>query len=151
VTFGEPVRWLLPGMGHVQRYRILDALLESRTTRQLYWRGISGIPLRVLPAKALIICLTPLLDDRVIDAIADLKGRRFDIAIVEIPAEEFVGPTTSRIGQTARRIWELERSATRSALVRHGIPVVRWNPSEPFETALMEVETFRRHATRTRV
>ncbi len=150
VTFGEPIRWLLPGMGGVQRYRILDALLQSRATRQLYWRGISGIPRRVLPSKALIICLTPLLDDRVIDAIADLKGRRFDVAVVEIPAEAFVAPATNRIGETARRIWELERSETRSAFARHGIPVVRWDPGEPFETPLMEVETFRRHAAHTR-
>ncbi len=151
VTFGEPIRWLLPGMGQVQRYRILDALLESRIARQLYWRGISGIPRRVLPAKALIICLTPLLDDRVVDAIADLKGRRFDVAVVEIPAEEFVAPAMDRIGETARRIWELERSETRSTLARHGIPAVRWDPRDPFETALMEVGAFRRHATRTRV
>lgn len=151
ISFGEPVRWLQPGMGDVQRYRILDTLMESRSRRQMYWRGVNAVPRRALPAKALIIGLSPLLDERAVNAFADLKGRGFDLAVVEIPAEPFVADPTTPEESVARRIWELQRDATRNRFVRHGIATVRWNPEDPFQRALAEVEAFRRNAMRARV
>ena len=151
ISFGEPLRWLQPAMGDVQRYRILDTLMESRSRRQMYWRGVNAVPRRALPAKALIVGLSPLLDERAVNAFADLRGRGFDLAVVEIPAEPFVDDPTTPEERLARRIWELQRRATRNRFLRHGIATVRWNPEQPFQQALGEVEAFRRNATRARV
>jgi uncharacterized protein (DUF58 family) len=151
ISFGEPLRWLQPGMGDVQRYRILDTLMESRSRRQMYWRGVSAVPRRALPAKALIIGLSPLLDERAANAFADLRGRGFDLAVVEIPAELFVVEASNQDERLAHRIWELHREATRNRFLRHGIAAVRWNPDRPFQQALAEVEAFRRNAMRARV
>ncbi len=148
ISFGEPLRWLRPAMGDVQRYRILDTLMESRSRRQMYWRGVSAVPRRALPAKALIVGLSPLLDERAVLAFADLRGRGFDLVVIEIPAEPFVDEPTTPEEHLARRIWELQRAATRNRFVRHGIATVRWDPEEPFQRALAEVEAFRRNATR---
>ena len=62
------MRWVQPGMGGRQRYRILDTLMAARHSRHQYWRGISAIPRQSLPSKALIVAVTPLLDDRIIAA-----------------------------------------------------------------------------------
>ncbi len=148
ISFGEPVRWLQPGMGAVQRYRILDTLLESRSHHQMYWRGVSAVPRRSLPAKALVIGLSPLLDDRAISAFADLRGRGFDLAVIEIPAELFLPAPSGAEERLVRRVWELQREATRSRFRRHGVATVRWDPGRPFQEALMEVEAFRRNARR---
>ena len=148
VSFGEPLRWLQPGMGDVQRYRILDTLMESRSRRQMYWRGVNAVPRRALPAKALIIGLSPLLDERAINAFADLRGRGFDLAVIEIPAEPFVAEPATPEEALARRIWALQRAATRDRFLRHGIAVVTWNPEEPFQHPMAEVEAFRRNAMR---
>jgi len=148
ISFGEPLRWLRPAMGDVQRYRILDTLMEGRSRRQMYWRGVSAVPRRALPAKALIVGLSPLLDERAVVAFADLRGRGFDLVVVEIPAEPFVDEPTTLEEDLARRIWELQRAATRNRFVRHGIATVRWDPTEPFQRALAEVEAFRRNVTR---
>lgn len=148
ISFGEPLRWLQPGMGDVQRYRILDTLMESRSRRQMYWRGVHAVPRRALPAKALIIGLSPLLDDRAINGFADLRGRGFDLAVIEIPAEPFVAEPITPDEVMARRIWALQRDATRDRFLRHGIAVVTWSPEEPFQTVMTEVEAFRRNATR---
>lgn len=150
IMFGEPVRWLQPGMGDVQRYRILDTLMESRIRRQLLWRGVRVVPPGALPAGALVVGLTPLLDDRAIDAFAELRGRGFDLAIVEIPAEMFVLPAEGPVEEVARRIWALQRTATQTRFRRHGVPVVRWNPADPFEHVIGEVETYRRGLLRAR-
>ena len=148
ITFGEPVRWLQPGMGSRQRYRILDTLMAARRSRHLYWRGVGAIPRQALPTKALIVAVTPLLDDRMISAVADLHGRGLDVAVVEIAAEHFLEETDDETDAIARRIWELQRDIVRRRFTRHGVPLAVWHLDDPFEQPLMEVEAYRRHMTR---
>jgi uncharacterized protein (DUF58 family) len=81
VSFGGVLRWLTPGMGTTQQYRIVDALLESEIVFNYAWKDVSVIPSRVLPPQALVVAVTPLLDDRAIEALADLRSRRYDLAI----------------------------------------------------------------------
>jgi uncharacterized protein (DUF58 family) len=64
IAFGGILRWLLPGMGVLQLYRILDALLDTEIVLSYYWKEIDVIPPRTLPPSALVIALTPLLDER---------------------------------------------------------------------------------------
>src|SRR6266511_1305257 len=49
VSFGGILRWLLPGMGTIQHYRILDALLDTEIVLSYYWKDIDVIPRRTLP------------------------------------------------------------------------------------------------------
>jgi uncharacterized protein (DUF58 family) len=145
VSFGEPVRWIEAGMGDVQRYRILDTLMDSHVRRQLLWRGVRVVPPRALPPQALVIGLTPLLDQRVVDAFGELRGRGFDLTIIEIAPEPFLSPPDTQPTRVARRIWRLEREATRMRFARHGIPLVRWEQG-PLQEALAAVERLRRRA-----
>ena len=62
VGFGGILRWLAPGMGTVQLYRIVDALLDTQIVLSYYWKEIDVIPRRTLPPNALVIALSPLLD-----------------------------------------------------------------------------------------
>ena len=71
-------------MGSTQQYRIVDALLESEIVFNYAWKDVSIIPSRVLPPQALVVAVTPLLDDRAVEALADLRARRYDLAIVEV-------------------------------------------------------------------
>ena len=75
VSFGGVLRWLTPGMGSTQRYRIVDALLESEIVFNYAWKDVSIIPARMLPPQALVVAVTPLLDDRAVEALADLRAR----------------------------------------------------------------------------
>ena len=75
VTFGGVLRWLEPGGGSVQRYRLIDALLETGVEFSYAWKGVNTIPARTLPAKALVVAVTPLLDERSIAALLDLRAR----------------------------------------------------------------------------
>ena len=92
VTFGGILRWLEPGGGLVQRYRLIDALLETGVEFSYAWKDVNIIPARTLPPKALVIAVTPLLDERSIAALHDLRARGHDLAIVEVSPEELVEP-----------------------------------------------------------
>ena len=59
VSFGGYVRWLAPGSGMAQAYRIVDALLDTEITLSYAWKAIDVVPARTLPPQALVIALTP--------------------------------------------------------------------------------------------
>ncbi len=51
VAFGGILRWLVPGTGLVQLYRIIDALLDTQIFLSYYWKEIDVIPRRTLAAE----------------------------------------------------------------------------------------------------
>jgi uncharacterized protein (DUF58 family) len=145
VGFGGVLRWLQPGMGTRQRYRLVETLLETGVEPTYTWRDVNLIPARTLPPSALVLALTPLVDPRFIAALEDLRGRRFDVAVVEIDPVPLVVPGRSDVERAAYRLWLLERQVYRARLESRGIGVATWGDDE-LDTVLEEVRTFRRYA-----
>jgi len=148
VSFGGVLNWLLPATGMSQLYRIVDSLLDTEIILNYAWKDIDVIPPRTLPPKALVIGLTPLLDERAAGALIDLRARGFDLAIVEISPIPFVTPGTREHEALAFDIWRLRREALRGQYERAGVPVAVWNDDVPLIAALEEVRAFRRSARR---
>ena len=146
VSFGGVLRWLTPGMGAGQRYRIVDALLESEIVFNYAWKDVSIIPARTLPPQALVVAITPLLDDRAVEALADLRARRYDLAIVEVSPAGFATPGKSESDQLAHRLWLLRREEIRARYERLGVAVATWSDDQPLDGVLEGVRAFRRHA-----
>ncbi len=151
VTFGGILRWLAPNMGIAQRWRLVDALLETDVELNYAWKDVNVIPARVLPPQALVVAITPLLDARSIAALADLRGRGFDLAIVEVSPEAYVTPGESELDALAHRLWLLRRAAIRARYERLGVSVARWESGEPLAVALEGVSSSRRRARVARV
>jgi uncharacterized protein (DUF58 family) len=145
IGFGGILRWLQPGMGARQRYRLVETMIETGVEPTYAWRDVNLIPGRILPPKALVIGLTPLVDQRFATALEDLRGRRFDVAVVEVDPIPLVSPGRSEAERVAYRLWLLEREVVRARLVALGIVVATWGRSD-LGTALEEVRTSRRYA-----
>lgn len=145
VTFGGVLRWLEPHGGLVQRYRLIDALLETGVEFSYAWKDVKIIPARTLPPQALVIAVTPLLDERSIAALFDLRARGHDLVIVEVSPEDVVqsgdGPDA-----LAYRLWLLRRAELRARFERSGIAVARWTDEAPLDAGLEGVRAFRRRA-----
>ena len=146
VSFGGILRWLTPGMGVAQRYRIVDALLASEIVFNYAWKDVSIIPARTLPPQALVVAVTPLLDDRIVEALADLRARRYDLAIVEVSPAGFATPGASESDRLAYRLWLLRREEIRARYERLGVAVATWSDDQPLDGVLEGVRAFRRHA-----
>ncbi len=151
VTFGGTLNWLLPATGAVQLYRIVDALLDTQIRLNYVWRDIDVLPRRSLPPQALVLALSPLLHPRGADALLDLRGRGFDLVLVEISPLPFAPIAKSAAAETAQRIWRLRREALRGRFERAGVPVAVWDNERSLAAALEEVSAFRRHARLSRV
>ena len=145
VGFGGTLRWLQPGMGLTQRYRLIETMLETGAEPTYVWRDINLIPARVLPPKALIIGLTPLVDPRFAAALSDLRARGFDVVVVEVDPVPLVDERSGDLGKIAHRLWILDRSVQHAKLETLGIGVARWGETG-LEAALEGVRTFRRYA-----
>jgi uncharacterized protein (DUF58 family) len=147
VSFGGVLRWFLPGSGLVQRYRIVDALLDTEIIENYAWKDIDIIPPGTLPPQALVVALTPLLDERAVDALLNLRARGFDLAVVEISPVPFARPGPGgELDQIAHRLWQMSREPLRARFLQAGVSVAEWSEDAPLARALEEASSFRRFA-----
>ena len=146
VVFGGLLNWLTPASGIVQRYRIVDALLDTEITLSYAWKDIDIVPRRTLPPQSLVVALSPLLDERALEALADLRRRGFDVAVIEISPVPFAAPASGDVDPLVDRLWLLRRAARRTAFHSLGMPVVEWREGEALQSTIEEVSAFRRAA-----
>jgi uncharacterized protein (DUF58 family) len=146
IGFGGTLRWLRPEMGERQLYRVLDALIDTEVVLSYAWKGLEVIPRQTLPPGALVLALTPLIDERAVEALLDLRGRGHDLAVVEISALAFLRPGGRPSEQLAYRLWAMERAALRGRFLALGVPVAAWSAGAPLQAALAEADRFRRDA-----
>jgi uncharacterized protein (DUF58 family) len=151
ISFGGTLRWLRPAMGAQQLYRVVDSLLDTEVLLSYAWKGLEVIPTRILPPGSLVVALTPLLDERTVTALLDLRGRGHDLSIVEVALEDFVRPGQREVDRLAYRLWQLDREALRSRYQHLGVPVATWRRDQPLQAALEEVRSFRRSSRLARV
>jgi uncharacterized protein (DUF58 family) len=151
VSFGGILRWLPPGMGLAQRYRLVESLLETGVAPTYTWRDVNLIPPPILPPKALVVALTPLVDTRFVNAIENLRARGFDLVVVEIDPVSLVEPGRSELDRLAYRLWLLELEVRRARLERLGVGVARWSDTVALEAALEGVRAYRRRPRLARV
>jgi uncharacterized protein (DUF58 family) len=126
--------WLAPALGRRQVYRIIDSMLASDAG---YARGASfaRLPRAALPPGALVVVFSPLLDQRFVEALRDMRERGFSMLVVDVLNTE--PPARRRLeDRLARRLWRMEQDAIRFSLRELGIPVVHWDGEEPLDLPL---------------
>jgi uncharacterized protein (DUF58 family) len=143
VGFGGFLSWLVPASGTRQLYAIVEALLTSEVVRSFALRGVDVLPPRTLPPKALVLAITPLLDDRTATALLDLRARGYDLIVVEVSPLDLVAPDPGSSLELAHRLWRLSREALRWRYEQVGVPVVTWHEDAPLAASLEEVNAFR--------
>jgi uncharacterized protein (DUF58 family) len=90
--------------------------------------------------------VTPLLDERSVGALLDLRARGYDLAVIEVSPVPFAKPGADELEQLAYRLWLLHRQELRSRYESLGVAVVEWREDVSLEGALEGVRSFRRHA-----
>lgn len=147
VGFGGSLRWVEPGGGSRHRYRLVDALVDTQVFESEADRDLGRLPATALPARALVLALSPLEDPRSVRALTAIAARGADVAVVQLPAS--VPADDDRpASATARRLLDLERAATRSRFARRGVAVAPWNVDSTVDHALAELTVVRRRRRR---
>ena len=138
VVLGGMLRWLGPGSGDRQFYRIAEMMLDARYDSYVT-PDIGRIPRTALPPGTLVVLFSPLLDERALGAITDLRQRRFPLIVVDTLRHEPATGHRSAAGSLALRLWRLDRAATRSGLGELGVPVLTWDRGTELDSLLATV------------
>jgi uncharacterized protein (DUF58 family) len=146
VGFGGVLRWVLPSTGRAQTYRVLDSLIDTEVVTSYAWRDVDVIPTRTLPPGALVVALTPLADERALAALAALRARGFDLAVVDVSATARTPVRGGELGELAQRLWVLRHEGLRARYRRLGVPVVEWDGLAPLAGSLAQLREARRYA-----
>ncbi len=93
-----------------------------------------------------MLAISPLLDERALTTLLDLRARGFDLIVIEVSPVPFAPAAKGEREELAHRLWQLKRETLRARYRRVGVPVVEWQEGVPLEAALAEVGAFRRQA-----
>lgn len=139
VDYGGRFRFLPAATGRSQLSRIDDWLLDVRVDPA----GVEIAPRllgpHVLPPRALVVALTPLLDPRTSTLLAALRHRGQSVVVVDtLPVGSL--PSARRLpAQLAQRLWRLEREELIAAMADIGVPVVTWSGAGSLDAVLRDV------------
>jgi uncharacterized protein (DUF58 family) len=138
IEYGGLLRWVKPGSGRAQLQRLLDTLLHASVIFTYVTRELDLIPPRILPAQALVLALSPLLDARFLRVLTDLAARGFDLVVIAVSPVTAARAVASRspVADIAARLWALERRAQLDEYRRHGLTIIEWDGVQPLDVAL---------------
>jgi uncharacterized protein (DUF58 family) len=138
VELGGQLRWFRPTSGRRHLEGVLQALLPADITFTYVVRHLDVVPPRVLPPRALVIAISPLLDERFIKAVRDLAARRFDVFVLGVSPIEVTrrALAPSPVTDLACRLWAADRRVMLDDMRRSGLTLLEWEPARPLEEAL---------------
>ncbi|MGH6990240.1 MAG: DUF58 domain-containing protein, partial [Stellaceae bacterium] len=146
VEYGGYLRWTKPASGRRHLSGLIEAVLPAEVVFTYVAKDLATVPATALPARSLIIAISPLIDERFGRAMLDLVGRGHDLLLLAVSpiAATRRALAPSQRNDLACRLWALEWHDQVGAWRGRGIPVVEWNPDTPLEEALAALPPSRR-------
>ena len=147
VALGGVLRWLGPAAGARQFYRIAEMVFDVRRD-SVGTPDLDRIPRTALPPGALVILFSPLLDERALGAVTDLRERGLAVIVVNVLRYEPPALSRSPVSGLAVRLWRLDRVALRRTLARLGVPLLDWEAGAGLDAVLSPVRRLPQRAGR---
>jgi uncharacterized protein (DUF58 family) len=139
LEYGAGARRLRPATGRRQYLTVLEWLLDVRAdvSDQAPYEHVFAA--HHVSSDALVVVLTPLVDPRSADMLAQLtQSGRYTVAIDTLPAG-VTPPQRSPWTPLASRVWRIERENVLGRLREHGVPVVEWAGAGSLDLILRDV------------
>jgi uncharacterized protein (DUF58 family) len=139
LEYGFRARRLRPATGRRQYLTVLEWLLDVRPSGGAYEPSAGAFGTHLLSANALVIVLTPLLDQRSAAMVARLaRSGRFVVAVDTLPPD--LRPALlGDWAPLAYRLWRMSRENVVGQLREHGVPVVAWAGAGSLDQVLRDV------------
>jgi uncharacterized protein (DUF58 family) len=139
LEYGSTARRLRPASGRRQYLTVLEWLLDVRPdpveTEQ--YENVFGA--HHVSSSALVVVLTPLVDPRAADMLAQLtQSGRYVVAVDTLPPLA-APPVKNQWTPLATRLWRMERENVLGRLREHGVPVVAWAGAGSLDLVLRDV------------
>ena len=139
LEFGPSARYLRPSAGHRQFLTMLEWLLDVRVWPSGAAPTARLLSPRLLPPNALILFLTPLLDERSSTMLAQLARTGRSVLAVDTLPDNARPVQTSEWTDLSYRLWRLDRDNLIGRLREVGVPVVAWAGAGSLDEVLRDV------------
>jgi uncharacterized protein (DUF58 family) len=141
LEYGPAARRLRPATGRRQYLTVLEWLLDVRPDpveqEDDDYQNVFGM--HRISSDALVMVLTPLVDPRSADMLAQLtQSGRYVVAVDTLPTDA-VPANRSQWTPLASRLWRIERENVLGRLREHGVPVVAWAGAGSLDLVLRDV------------
>jgi uncharacterized protein (DUF58 family) len=140
VTLGGFTRWLAPDVSARQFYRIAEAVLDVRLDNSEVPPDLARVPRSALLPGALLVLFSPLLHERALEVVRELRERGFALVVIDVLTAEPDPDPRLRSSALALRLWRLDRAALTWQLGQLGVPVLPWDGDGPLDDALAAVQ-----------
>ncbi|SNS89681.1 Uncharacterized conserved protein, DUF58 family, contains vWF domain [Asanoa hainanensis] len=139
LEYGPVARRLRPATGRRQYLTVLEWLLDVKVYPAEFQPYDTVFGSQVLSHNALVVVLTPLIDNRSAEMLARLaRSGRYVVAVDTLP-EQAAPPARGPWTEIAHRVWRLERDNMIDQLREHGVPVVAWAGAGSLDMVLRDV------------
>jgi uncharacterized protein (DUF58 family) len=136
---GRRPRWLGAEIGQRQFYRVLDAVLDTGDEFESTTGTLA--PRAAVPAGAIVVGFSTLLDTEFALALIDLRRRGHVVVAVDVLQG---APFGSAQDPLVERMWALQRSAMYRDMGTVGVDVVAWRPDRTLDQSMQAVPDHRR-------
>ena len=139
MEFGAGSRRLRAATGRRQYLTVLEWLLDVRPDPGDEMPVDTVFGAHHVSPDALVVVLTPLLDPRAADMLAQLtQVGRYTVAVDTLPTGA-APPQRGEWTELATRLWRIERENVLGRLREHGVPVVSWAGTGSLDLVLQDV------------
>ena len=141
ITYQWGVRWLAPGHGERHFLRIAETILAGPPSGSRESR-LDRLPRAALPPGALVLAFSPLLDQRFVETLRDLRERGHVVLVIDVlnsepaPGRTGLRLRDSGLSRLGRRFWRMEQEAIRFSLHELGISVLHWDGAASLDLPL---------------
>ncbi len=145
IVMGEFVRWVYPKAGQEQIYEITDNLMDLKSGS--FWRveHAKYILEKIFPNECMLIFISPLINEKVTETIADLARKRYEMAVVSPCPIELQKKYIDKKDKRVEQLHKIERENRMTRLRDYG-PVIDWDTSDPLKIAIEKVIRYQRKA-----
>jgi len=134
IDVGKGVRWLPAKLGRRHLHTIVDALLATEVEpRDL--RPLTAVRPSQLPRSATVVVISPLLAEKTLSTLVDLRGRGHEIIVVRTDVPE----ADETVSLLARRIFRVGKELNERWLIDRGVIIIPWKKGDSLEHLLRRV------------
>jgi uncharacterized protein (DUF58 family) len=128
---GRTTRWLGADIGARQFYRILDTMLGATGDHESATGTLAPRP--ALPAGAIVVAFSTLLDTEFALALIDLRRRGHTVLAVDVLQG---APLDGDLDPLVARMWAMQRSFMYRDMATVGVDIVAWPESATLDQAM---------------
>ncbi len=145
LVIGDFVRWVYPRSGQEQLYDIMDNLMDLEGGSHWRLEHAKFIMDKIFPNQCLLLFISPLISDKIAEAIGGLARKKYEIAVVSPSPVDLQKKYIDIEDDLAEKLQRIERRNRMAELRDYG-PVIDWNTDQPLEVAIEGVRRYQMRA-----